>query len=199
MALLLLVSMWIWNALIQRSPVMPVAQQVIVFFQQHSVTGLFFSTFCAPPTPFRCLSRQLVVSRPTTVLCVTNCYAGCDCGNSDNPFPLSNCPLCLFSLPPPSQGIWRVSPPPHTYSLSSQQLVSTHLDKPDSLFSLLFFLQITGYMLLGFFFVGPFCGPLFLSLIRGGGVFLKAGYCKNSECVNPTTRETLYYPFQREG
>lgn len=47
-------------------------------FQQHQNTGIFYRFMRL----FWCLSRQLVVSQTTTMLCVTNCYAVCDLGIS---------------------------------------------------------------------------------------------------------------------
>lgn len=47
-------------------------------FRQHQNPGIFYHFVRL----FWCLSRQLVVSQTTTVLCVTNCYAVCDLGIS---------------------------------------------------------------------------------------------------------------------
>lgn len=71
-------------------------------FRQHKITGIFRHFMHL----FRCLTRQLVVSQPTTMLCVTNCYAVCDSGISFTliiPSPWATV-LCLFSLSPPLSG-----------------------------------------------------------------------------------------------
>lgn len=163
MALLLLVSIWIWNALIQRSPVLSVAQQVIIF----STAQRYWFIFLHFLPPFWCLSRQLVVSRPTTVLCVTNCNAVCDCGNSFTliiPSPWETVLSVSFLFPSLSGHLkdLSLSLSLHTCSLSSQQLVSTHLWPTRlSLLTIIFYRSLaTCYCF--------FCGSI-ISLSHPGG------------------------------
>lgn len=90
-------------------------------FRQHKITGIFRHFMHL----FRYLTRQLVVSQPTTMLCVTNCYAVCDSGISFTliiPSPWATV-LCLFSLSPPPLRTSEGAFSSYFCSLFSQQLV----------------------------------------------------------------------------
>lgn len=82
----------------------------------------------------------------------------CDCGNSFTlviPFPLSNCPLCVFSLPAPLSGHLKgLSLSLLLSSLHTFSLFTTGLDQPGSLSlrTTIFFIYVDHWRhIIGFF------------------------------------------------